>query len=180
MKCSQCYGENPPWATVCVACGQAVRRLELCPAGHLLPPGEQECAVCPDLWPEVAPFVGAPLLRGLLWLESGRLFSDGDPGQSRPYVEVRDQDLPLALAIQAGGTIRIADADDPAVVCRILMRPEGVQVCSRQGTRPRSGPPVYDKLKPDGTFQLAGATFRYLQVQPPAWAEELAAQGPRG
>ena len=64
MKCSHCYAENPPWSTVCSSCSQPVHRLEICFQGHLLPPGVQECPVCPSLWPEISAFAGPALLRG--------------------------------------------------------------------------------------------------------------------
>ncbi|MFC1572791.1 hypothetical protein ACFL6M_04250, partial [Candidatus Eisenbacteria bacterium] len=174
MKCSQCYAENKPWATVCSSCGLSILRLETCPMGHLLPPGGQECPVCPSMWPEVGHFAGPPVLRGFLWVERGRLANASDPRTEMAYVEVRDQETPLALASQPAGALHLTGEDDPDVDCRILMRPESVQVCNRTRTGRRSGPPVYEPLPPGQSLDLGGTSFRYLGVQPPVWVEKLA------
>jgi hypothetical protein len=175
MKCSHCYEDNPAWATVCSSCSQPVERLELCPMGHLLPPGRTDCPVCPDLWPEVTAFAGPPVLRGVLWLEQGRLTSEVEPGADLAYLEVRDREQPLALKIQPSGTASIVvDDDDPNILCRVLMRPEGVQVCSRVRPGAPPGPPVYEPLPPGESFRAGHASFRYVAIEPPVWVQKLA------
>ena len=174
MKCSHCYAENQPWATVCSSCGQSVLRLEICPAGHLLPPGAHECPICPSLWPEVESFAGPPVLRGFLWVEKGRLISASDPGKELAYVEIRDGESPLALTLQPTGAVYLAGEEDPEVDCRILMRPEGVQVCSRGRPGGRAGPMEYQMLPPGEKVDLGSTSFRHMQVQPPPWVEKLA------
>lgn len=181
MKCSQCYADNPPWATVCHACGLSVCRLELCPAGHLLPPGAGDCPVCPDLWPETASFSGPAILRGLLWVEGGRLVADAEPGNDVsdsndvPYLEIRDADLPLAIAASPSGVARIVPLDAPAATCRILMRPEGLSVCDRQ-VRRRSGPPAYGPLRAGDALTLGTVRLRFQALSPPAWVEKAATE----
>ncbi len=174
MKCSQCYAENPPWATVCSSCGQSVLRLEICPGGHLLPPGVRECEVCPSLWPEVEPFAGPPVLRGFLWVVKGRLALASDPGRELEYLEIRDQHNPLLLASQPSGAVYMIGEDDREANCRILMRPEGVQVCDRNRPEGHSGLPSYTPLPPGQRFDLGGTSFRHLGLQPPVWVEKLA------
>jgi len=174
MKCSHCYGENQPWATVCSSCGQSVLRLEFCPADHLLPPGVQECPICPSLWPEVESFAGPPVLRGLLWVEKGRLIAASDPGVELAYVEIRDLELPLALTQRPSGALHIVGEDDPGVDCRILMRPDGVQICRRNRLGHPSRSPVYEPLPPGQKIVLGGTSFRHVEVQPPLWVEKLA------
>ena len=174
MKCSHCYAENPPWSTVCSSCGQSVLRLEICSLGHLLPPGVQECPVCPSLWPEVKSFAGPPLLRGFLWVETGRLAAAADPGKELAYLEIRDGESPLALTLQPSGVVHLAGDDDRNVNCRILMRPEGVQVCNMNRPGTHSGPLAYEPLLPREKFDLGRTSFQHLEVQPPVWVEKLA------
>ena len=174
MKCSHCYETNTAWATVCSSCSQPVRRLELCPAGHLLPPGAAECPVCPDLWPDVTAYAGPPVLRGILWLESGRLTNDAAPDARLTFLEVRDREHPLALKIQPSGAAHLVDDDDPDVLCRILARPEGLQVCRRFRPGAAPGPPTYEPLQSGDTFDVGHATFRYQIIPPPVWVQNLA------
>jgi hypothetical protein len=174
MRCSHCYAENEAWATICSACGQAVLRLEFCPGGHLLPPGVRDCPVCPSLWPEVSSFAGPPLLRGLLWVETGRLAPAADPGRELAYLEVRDQENPIGLILRPTGAVHVTTNDDEGVSCRILMRPEGVQVCDKSRPREGSGAPSYVVLRPGEKLALGGTTLRHQEVQPPLWAQKLA------
>lgn len=173
MKCSHCYSDNQPWATVCSACGQSVLRLEFCPRGHLLPPGVRDCPVCPSLWPEVDAFAGPPVLRGLLWVEQGRLAPASDPHKKLAFLEIRDQEAPLGLTVRPSGTVCVVGEDDPDSSCRILMRPSGVKVCCRRPGQP-SAPPAYQPLPCGERFDLGGATLRHLGLQPPVWVEKLA------
>lgn len=106
MKCSHCYAENPAWSTVCSSCSQPLLRLEVCSRGHLLPPGEHECPICPSLWPEVSAFAGPALLRGLLWVDSGNVTSTIESGEDITFLEIRDQEETLALALQPNGDVR--------------------------------------------------------------------------
>jgi hypothetical protein len=175
MKCSSCYADNNAWATVCSACGQSVRRLELCPAGHLLPPGEQECPICPSLWPAVDAFAGPPLLRGLLWVERGRLMGDETATAPLAFVEVRDQESPLVLSPLSSGAMRLSDESDGDANCRILMRPDGLKVCKMGQSGDRAGLPTYTALSPGEKLDWGGMTLRYQEIRTPAWAEKLAA-----
>lgn len=176
MKCSSCYAANDAWATVCSSCGQSVRRLELCPAGHLLPPGEQGCTICPSLWPAVDAFAGPPLLRGLLWVERGRLIKGETATAELAFLEVRDQESPLVLSPQPSGAVRLTDESDADANCRILMRPDGLKVCVMGKPDGKSGLPAYTALPPGETLDLGGTSLRYQNVRAPAWAEKLAAQ----
>lgn len=175
MKCSSCYADNDAWATVCSSCGQAVRRLELCPAGHLLPPGEHECPICPSLWPAVDAFAGPPLLRGLLWVERGRLIGNENVSEEIAFIEVRDQESPLVLSPQPSGAVRLTDESDTDANCRILMRPEGLKICLMGQPDGRSRLPAYIDVAPGEKIDLGGTSLRYQIVRTPAWAEKLAA-----
>ena len=172
MRCSHCYTDNPTWATVCSSCGKSVLRLEICPAGHLLPPGEQECPICPSLWPEVDSFSGPPMLRGFLWVESGRLATVAEPAQELAYLEIRDRESPLALTLLPSGVVHLTEDDDYDARCRILMRPDGVRVCDKNQPAIHSGLPAYEPLLAGKTLRLGRTSFRHIQVRPPAWAEK--------
>jgi len=174
MKCSHCYADNQSFATICAKCGQAILRLEVCPMGHLLPPGEQDCPICPSMWPEVDSFAGPPLLRGFLLVESGRLTGSQDPVAALTYLEVRDQEIPLALAPLHSGAVSLVDEDDDKIECRILMRPNGISVCQRDQMKKQKAPSVYEPLLPGEKFDLGGVSLRYHEVVPPAWARKLA------
>lgn len=173
MKCSNCYGENPTWSTVCSSCGQPVLRLEICSQGHLLPPGVQQCPICPSQWPDISPFAGPPLLRGLLWIETGRLTATSDPGNELAYLEMRDQESPLALSLRSSGAASLVEDDNRDVVCRILMRPEGVQVCNKYHQKEHSGPLEFKPLQPGEILELGRTSFRLMPVRPPVWVEKL-------
>ncbi len=177
MKCSHCYAENPPWSTVCSSCSQPVLRLEICSQGHLLPPGVQECSICPSLWPEISAFAGPPLLRGLLWVDAGSVTSPSDPGEDMAYLEIRDQESALALTLQPSGDVHLTGDDDGDVVCRILMRPEGVQVCNKIRPAAHTGPLAFEPLLPGEKFHLGGVLFRLQVVQPPAWVQKVGGGG---
>ena len=142
--------------------------------GHLLPPGVQECPVCPSMWPDVGSFAGPPVLRGFLWVVEGRLVNASDPGRGIVYLEIRDRESPLALAPQPSGSVYLTAEDDPDADCRILTRPEGVQVCNRSQPGRCAGPPEYKPLPPGQRFDLGATSFRHVGLQPPLWVEELA------
>jgi len=175
MKCSHCYADNKAWATVCEACGQAVQRLETCPLGHLLPPGGRDCPVCPSLWPEVDAFAGPALLRGLLWVDAGKLAEARAPDRLLAYLEVRDRDRPVSLARRASGRVEVAPEDDPDVVCRLLMRPGGPRVCNKSAPADPRSLPQYVPLPPGSSLDLGEVRLRFLDLAPPAWAEKMAA-----
>jgi len=162
MKCSACYADNAAWTTVCVMCGQPVVPLEVCALGHLLPPGSRECAVCPSTWPEPAPFSGPALLRGVLVVEKGHLVEPRG-GDAVPYLEVRDAEFPITLALTAPDTVERFEGDATGGDVRILMRPEGIQVCRKGG----KGGMVYEALDKDDV-KIEGVRFRLIRFDVPA------------
>jgi hypothetical protein len=173
MKCSSCYAENPPWAAVCQTCGGAVQPLEFCPGGHLLPPGVRECPVCPSEWPETPVFEGPPILRGLLWVERGRLLAIPAAGgdDDRSYIELRDDEAPLNIGEDTRGRARLFQSEDPAVTVRIVVRPSGVLVCQKGGASP-AVPLAYVPLAAGGALDLGNTRLRLLTWPVPAWVEK--------
>jgi hypothetical protein len=164
VKCGSCYAGNAAWAAVCVMCGEPVVPVELCANGHILPPGSRDCPVCPSMWPDVAPFVGPPLLRGVLWVERGRL-KEGESGRALPYLEVRDLETPLTFDQAAPDELRLAPAEAKSGVARILMRPDGVSVCEKAGGR--SGKPAYVPVVAGEILTLGGVRIRFVPFEVP-------------
>jgi hypothetical protein len=107
-------------------------------------------------------------------VETGRLVADSDPGKEVFFLEIRDLELPLALALLPSGAVQLIDDDDRNMMCRILMRPEGVQVCNKCRPGTLSGPLAYSPLLPGEKFDLGRTSFRYLELHPPVWTEKLA------
>jgi hypothetical protein len=110
----------------------------------------------------------------LLWVESGRLATVSEPAQELAYLEIRDRENPLALTSLPSGVIHLTEDDDPDTHCRILMRPDGVQVCNKNQPATHSGLPAYEPFLAGKTLRLGRTSFRHMQVQPPAWAEKSA------
>ena len=131
MKCASCYADNQPGTGICLQCGESVRSIRVCEAGHILPDGESECAVCPGLWPEVGEFEGPPVLRGVLWAIEGQLVSIAEDGDSETVaaVELRDDMEPLSLRLHGSDGLEIMGTDDPRADVKILVRPGGVGAC---------------------------------------------------
>jgi len=173
MKCSSCYAENAPWATLCSTCGNPTLALELCPNGHLLAPGQRDCAVCPSAWPEVPPFQGPPVLRGLLWVERGDLVGSANEGSGERlyFCELRDREASIALGIDARGRARLLADDDPETVARLVVRPSGFSLCRRGGRATRPGPLAYEPLHPGSSFDLENVRLRLVTWEIPAFPE---------
>ncbi len=114
------------------------------------------------------------MLRGLFWVTSGSLAFASEPAQELAYLEIRDQGTPLGLRLLPSGTVHLTEDDD--VQCRILMRPEGVQVCDKNQSGLHSGIPTYVPLPVGKALRLGRTSFRHLQVQPPDWALKQAAE----
>lgn len=164
MKCSSCYADNAAWAAVCVMCGEPVVPVELCANGHILPPGSRDCPICPSMWPDAPPFAGPPILRGILWVERGRL-KEGEPARVLPYLEVRDLDLPLTLDQPAPDELRLAPVESKSGVARILMRPQGVSVCRKAGAR--GGKLAWESLAAGETLTLGGVKLCLVPFEVP-------------
>jgi len=89
MKCESCYADNAAWTAACLNCGRPVTPIELCDNGHILAPGERECAACPkQTWPEAPAWNGPPMLRGVLLLSGAQL--DLPNNITRSWIELRD------------------------------------------------------------------------------------------
>ena len=130
MKCESCYADNAAWTAVCLNCGKPVTPIEFCDNGHILPPGERECAACPkQTWPEVAAWHGPALLRGVLLLTGAVI--DLPAGQARGWFELRDQGDLLAFAESAPGRLRLVDGASTEGNLRLLIRPDGIKYCRR-------------------------------------------------
>jgi hypothetical protein len=164
MKCSACYAENALWAQVCVLCGQPVVPIELCPNGHILPPGSRECAICPSTWPEAPAFSGPALLRGVLLVERGHLV-DGRGGSNLPYLELRDSALPLTFAQNGPDRVERVASDGSAGDVRLLVRPEGIQIC-RKGGGPK-GKMAYEVVSPAEKVAVGGVLLRPIYFEVP-------------
>jgi hypothetical protein len=166
MKCSSCYADNALWAQVCVLCGQPIVPIEVCANGHILPPGSRECPICPSTWPAAASFSGPALLRGVLLVETG-LVVDSASGALLHHLEIRDADLPLTLAAAAPDRVERVASEGTAGDIRLLMRPEGLQVCRKGGGR--KGKMAWEPLGPAETISLGAVRLRPIPFDvPPA------------
>ncbi|MFN0151286.1 MAG: hypothetical protein ACKVU1_11345 [bacterium] len=171
MKCLHCYAENPAWQTLCSACGEPVTPVEICGAGHILPPGVRECPLCPTLWPQVAPFSGPPILRGILWVESGELHVAGDFARHE-YFELRDMELPYSLTSRSPLVADVASADLQDAAIKLLVRPGEISLCGKPAAG-RSGPaaPRYEPLRDGATVELERVRMRLVPIAAPAWTQ---------
>jgi hypothetical protein len=180
MKCSNCYADNPAWQAICSACGQPVVPIELCASGHVLPPGVRECPICPSMWPEVAAFVGPPVLRGVLWIEGGQIL-DPARGEPIPLIELRDGEQPLSLSPHAEPDVVVLGGDESRAAAKVLVRPDGVSLCERPDARaasagPRAERPAYRTFPQDTPLAIGRARLRFIPLAAPAWIEAPAAQ----
>lgn len=174
MKCLHCYADNPPWQTLCSACGEPVTPVELCAAGHILPPGVRECPLCPTLWPSPPPFAGPPILRGVLWVEAGALHVAGDR-VGHEFLELRDMELPLSFRARSPLVADVASADQQDAAIKLLVRPEGVSVCGRpSGGRAGPAAPRYEPLRDGGRVEVEGVRLRFVAIAAPAWTQSRA------
>ena len=130
MKCAVCYADNPVWQTVCSACGSPARPLQFCAGGRLLAAGASRCEDCPARWPEVTKFTGHPLLRGVIRVEGG-LISNADGTRELPYLELRDQERPYALAVEGPSRVRILEGDPADASYKLRIRPQTTGFCAR-------------------------------------------------
>lgn len=163
MKCSSCYADNAAWASVCVMCGRAVLPIEFCPNGHILPPGERDCPVCPaQAWPEAPAWSGPARLRGVLVFEGA--FLDVPGAGPRTWIELRDGAVALGLAESAPGQLRLVDPASAEGTARLLMRPDGLLVCRRTAS---TGKLNWQPLPPGEVLSLGGPRVRFLAFQVP-------------
>jgi hypothetical protein len=171
VKCGVCYADNPAWQNVCSACGSPTRHLQLCPAGRLLAAGQTKCADCPATWPEVTSFGGHPLLRGVLWLDGGSLESE-DGARTLPYVELRDQEPPVAFSVLGPQHVRVLAGDPVEASVKLLVRPGGTQYCvpPTDGSLACAGL-SYGPLPATERLVVAGATLRVAFFEVPEWVE---------
>jgi len=174
VKCLHCYADNPPWQTLCSACGEPVTPVEICAAGHILPPGVRECPLCPTLWPAIPPFSGAPILRGILWVESGELHVAGDRGRIE-FFELRDAELPYSFTARSPLVADVASADQQDAVIKLLVRPGEVSVCGRPAAgRGGTAAPRYEALRDGARVEADRVRMRFLPIAAPAWTQSHA------
>lgn len=172
MKCSFCYADNLPSHSICSECGESVAPLRICSGGHLLPPDSSECSVCPFLWPEVEPFDGEPILRGVLWTESARLC--GRDGEPIPLLELRDRGEPVGLLLEGRRKMTLVGPDQTSASVRFLIRPDGLQYCLSPELRRSSGsnPEVaYEDVSESGLVHVGSAQVRVARFDVPKWVE---------
>ena len=110
-------------------------------------------------------------------MESGRVTSTTDPVADMAYLEIRDQEDPIALTLQPSGDVRLPTDDDSDVACRILMRPDGVRVCNKIRPAAITGPLVFEPLLPGEKFRLGEVLFRLQVVRVPGWVEKVLGEG---
>ena len=169
MKCSVCYHENPAWQKICTYCGQAAVALQLCPSGHLLAPDQADCPVCPSMWPESDPFAGPPILRGILWVDHGKLRTP-DGADRMPYVELRDSEQPLSLVIEGAGSAKLTTSDEAKAGVKVEVRPRGVRYCLGPDYLIEAGKGlVYQDLAGEERFRVGPVTFRVMFFSIPDW-----------
>ncbi|TPW10039.1 MAG: hypothetical protein FD129_2015 [bacterium] len=163
MKCESCYADNAAWTTACLNCGRPVTPIELCDNGHILAPGERECAACPkQTWPEVPAWSGPPMLRGVLLL-SGALL-DLPNNVTRSWIELRDTGDMLGLAEAAPGRVRLVEGSSNEGNLRLLVRPDGVRSCRRLAA---TGKLAWQDLPAGEELGIGSLSLRWLAFQRP-------------
>ncbi|MCA9726832.1 MAG: hypothetical protein KC729_04055 [Candidatus Eisenbacteria bacterium] len=116
-------------------------------------------------------FSGHALLRGVVWVENGSML--GEAGiRELPYLELRDRELPYALAVQEPGQALVLDGDPAESSLKVLIRPEGSGFC----VKPMDGSLActglqYSPLSPAGRVVVAGTTLRFVFFEIPDWVE---------
>jgi len=169
MKCSVCYHDNPAWQKICTYCGQTAVALQLCPSGHLLKPEQTDCPVCPSMWPESGQFAGPAILRGVLWVDHGKLRTP-DGRHHMPYVELRDSEQPLAFLIDGPGSAQLSTEDAAPVGVKVEIRPEATRYCLGPDYVVDPGLGLsYQDLAGEERFRVGPVTFRVLFFSIPSW-----------
>jgi len=155
VKCANCYHDNPYFMTVCMKCNAPADPILVCPAGHVLAADQVQCTRCTLSWPEVTAFDGPPVLRGLLLAVEGRLVHDG---RQVGLLELRDAELPVGLGEgRSPRDARVSLGSDEAIEVRLLVRPEGVQVCSRTEAERRGQTQLAYERADAGTLVSVGS-----------------------
>lgn len=170
MKCAVCYADNPVWQTVCSACGSPTHSLQLCPAGRLLAAGASRCEDCPARWPEVTRFTGHPLLRAVIRVDGG-LISNADGTRELPYLELRDQEPPYALAVDGPGRVRVLEGDPIDASLKLLVRPGGAAFCAKPSDGQTCIGLSYGPLPHTGRVVVGDAALRVMFFEIPEWVE---------
>lgn len=163
MKCESCYADNASWTTACLNCGRPVTPIEMCDNGHILAPGERECAACPkQTWPEAPAWSGPPMLRGVLLLKGALL--DLPNNVTRSWLELRDAGDMVGLAEAAPGRLRLVDGAGAEGNLRLLVRPDGIRCCRRMAA---TGRLAWQDLPADEVLAVGTLSLRWLAFQSP-------------
>lgn len=170
MKCAVCYADNPVWQTVCSACGSPARPLQFCPGGRLLAAGASRCEDCPARWPEVTKFTGHPLLRGVIRVEGG-VISNADGTRELPYLELRDQEQPYALAVESPSRVRILEGDPVDASFKLMIRPQATGFCAKPNDGQACMGLSYGPLPREGRVVSGEAALRITFFEIPEWVE---------
>lgn len=164
MKCEACYADNAAWTAVCLNCGKPVTAIELCENGHILAPGERECAACPkQTWPEFAAWSGPPLLRGVLLLDGAMI--DLPNATGRRWLELRNGADALGVTETAPGRLGLVDGAASEGNLRLLVRPEGLSYCRRMAA---TGRLTWQDFPPDQPVSIGSFSIRWLPFRAPA------------
>lgn len=163
MKCESCYADNAAWTTACLNCGRPVTPIELCENGHILSPGERECASCPkQTWPEAPNWNGPPMLRGVLLLSGAML--DFPNNVTRSWIELRDTSEMLGLTEAAPGRLRLVDGASAEGNLRVLVRPDGIRYCRRMAA---TGRLAWQDFPAGEAVAIGSLSLRWLEFQTP-------------
>jgi hypothetical protein len=164
VKCAACYADNAAWTAVCLNCGKPVVPIELCENGHILAPGERECAACPkQTWPEYPKWSGAPLLRGVLMIDGAMIDLPG--GTGRRWMELRDGSEALGVTETAPGRLGLVDAAANDGNLRLLVRPDGLQYCRRMAA---TGKLAWQDFPAGQAVSIGSYSIRWLAFRTPA------------
>lgn len=168
MKCSACYEENATWQDVCSHCGRPTVPLRFCPNGHLLPPKVTECPVCPMMWPDPGSFSGPPILRGVLWVDGGRLRREHDPA-AQPVLELRDGAAPLALRVEGTDSLVQLAGEPGRASVQFLVRPDGVRACLGAEFRRPGAVAQFQPIAEETGLRVGPVLVRVVLFEVPEW-----------
>lgn len=168
MRCSECYEVNPAWQEHCSRCGRPVLPLRFCPGGHLLPPRTLDCPVCPQSWPDPGPFRGPAILRGVLYVDGGRLRRE-DEAETVPLLELRDGPSPLALRVEGSDLVTLLARVPEAASVQVLVRPEGVLACLGPEYRGPRGRSEFQTVSSGGALRVGPILVRMIFFEVPEW-----------